>query len=355
MLSLSRSRRGFTLIELLVVIAIIAILIGLLLPAVQKVREAAARMKCSNNLKQIGLAIQNYHDVTLRLPPGGMADVAPVGLNTNTTGYSGWGSAWTVFILPYIEQNALDGQLAQRRNGGSGWDNAPNISAPFISNVVINTYRCPSSPLPLTAWGGFNGGSNVMANSYVGISGAVNGLIPGYNETRVQNPDGSAGCCSGGIASAGGTLFIGSDRVDLVGIADGTSNTILVSEQNDWITTQNGTRQQWGSGQTHGWSIGHFSVPSPPRVWWGDLRSFQMTTVRYAINQKTGWPNAPGNCGAVGVCDNTPTNVPLNSAHSGGVNVVLADGSVRFLRDSTPLVTLAQLATRNDGTVVTLD
>ena len=110
--SVARPRAGFTLIELLVVIAIIAILIGLLLPAVQKVREAASRMTCSNNLKQIGLALHNYESAYNRLPPGGMSDAPPVGTAPgNVYVYSGWGSSWYVFILPYMEQENIYRQI----------------------------------------------------------------------------------------------------------------------------------------------------------------------------------------------------------------------------------------------------
>ena len=124
----------------------------------------------------------------------------------------------------------------------------------------------------------------------------------------------------------------------------------------NWLVTVNGTRQQWGSGQTHGFVIGFYHYLSPPQIGnGGDLRTMQMVTIRYRINQKTGWPDAPGNCGGVGVCDNTPSNAPLNSAHPGGVNALMGDGSVRFMRDSTTLQVLAQMAIRDDGVRITND
>src|SRR5881398_2534906 len=108
------SRRGFTLIELLVVIAIIAILIGLLLPAVQKVREAAARAKCSNNLKQLGLAIHGYHDVNGFLPTAGSQDGSPLASRPTTGWLAGEGTNWSVYIMPYIEQGNIYNRLTFR-------------------------------------------------------------------------------------------------------------------------------------------------------------------------------------------------------------------------------------------------
>lgn len=341
------SRRGFTLIELLVVIAIIAILIGLLLPAVQKVREAAARSRCQNNMKQLGIALHSYHDVNGTLPAGGASDAPPYG----TGGDWAWGSAWTVWILPYIEQDNMFRRMGF--TGGSGWGGQAAANANVSANVVLQTYRCPSSPIDQFTTSTINGTAQTR-NCYVGISGAVNGLIPGYNESRTNTGGGGAGCCNGGIASGGGVLFPGSG-IRLVAITDGTSNTMMVGEQGDFLTTLNGTRQPWGAGLLHGWHIGFYRSNgiSPPNLGnGGDVRTFQMTTVRYTINRKTGWPDAPGNCGSLGVCDNIGTNTPLNSAHSGGINVVMGDASVRFLRDSTSIATLAQLATRDDGTVL---
>src|SRR5882724_3153396 len=112
-------RSGFTLIELLVVIAIIAILIGLLVPAVQKVREAAARTQCINNLKQLGVALHAYHDVNKRMPPGNTGDWAPWNNNpTLNAGAGGWGSSWKVFILPYIEHGNIFNKWQFYSNSG---------------------------------------------------------------------------------------------------------------------------------------------------------------------------------------------------------------------------------------------
>lgn len=343
-------KRAFTLVELLVVIAIIGILVGLLLPAVQAAREAARRMQCSNNLKQMGLALHMHHDTFKRFPPGTSQDQAPFG-----PAASNWGTNWMVYILPYIEQSALYNSLTI--GGGTGYGNTANGAK--YNNVVIPGYRCPSTPLPDKTTSTVPGGAagRMMMPTYVGIAGAIRGIIPiaSYTETRYVNPSGAAGCCSGGILGNGGVLGPNLKN-NFSNITDGSTNVIMVSEHGDFMTTINGTKQAWTAAGPHGWTIGWGNTTTAfAGQTISDARAFNITTIRYPINQKTGWANAPGNCGTTGVCDNTGQNIPLNSAHTGGVQCLLGDGSVRFVSQSIPIVTLGQLATRDDGLSIAND
>jgi prepilin-type N-terminal cleavage/methylation domain-containing protein/prepilin-type processing-associated H-X9-DG protein len=343
-----RRRTGFTLIELLVVIAIIAILIALLVPAVQKVRAAAARTQCLNNLKQIGLALHAHHDALKRLPPGGANDEPPFGTDAPNSNH--WGSSWMVYILPYIDQAPLYNQWLFSNN--SGYLNANNNAA--ASGVDIAAYTCPASPLP--HFKAPNQGISVAAlANYSGISGAIPGLIPGFTETRFNDLP-----CGGRIS--GGGVMIPNGQLKLVMITDGTSNTIAVSEHSNWIEDNMNNRMDWRPTQPWGWFLGVKSPGLCPNFdnGGGDNRQPGLTTIRYQIEHTPagGWANDVTNTG-VGIggftTNCTGANIPLNSTHSGGVNVLFCDGTVRFLSSTTALNVLAQLATRDDGGTVSLD
>ena len=176
-------RRGFTLIELLVVIAIIAVLIALLLPAVQQARESARRTQCKNNLKQLGLALHNYHDTHNFFPPGNVA--SQVG---------GWGPSWWIFILPYIDQAPVYSSLTFD-GSQPGWsccgDASGVANGAVMRRAKINAAICPSSPLEAMR---DTGGGPTTITQYHGINGATDG--PGFT-----NPPGQmalcCGCCSG--------------------------------------------------------------------------------------------------------------------------------------------------------------
>lgn len=216
--TLTKPSSGFTLVELLVVIAIIGILIGMLLPAVQQVREAARRTKCMNNLKQIGLALHNHHDSFHYFPPGALAylndgTLIPKGLSgsgpSRTAVTGGWG--WGTFILPFIEQQALFDQLAPQ---GPNFPSAPTP----LTRSVLSVFQCPSDAIgelhTATALGG-NGVSDGHArSSYVGVCGSGGGA--NYNQNQPPHQQG---------------VFGYNTRTRMASISDGTSNTMMVVER----------------------------------------------------------------------------------------------------------------------------
>lgn len=219
-------------------------------------------------------------------------------------------------------------------------------------------YLCPSSPLQKTCTIPQPSQYTFMAPSYVCVAGAVDGLIPGFTESRVNGG-------LSGFSGAGGVLTP-NGQVTVAHIRDGTSNTLAVSEQNNVIRGQDGSDQVlWHAGSMYGWTLGTPLNIQPPNYSWPnpnyDNRAMNETTIKYTINNNSnnglGWPVPGGGPGQSTVCPSTGVctdgnNTPLNSAHPGGVNAVFCDGSVRFLTDGTSLDVLARAATRDDGQTV---
>ncbi len=324
--------RGFTLIELLVVIAIIAVLIALLLPAVQQAREAARRTQCKNHLKQIGLALHNYHDVF---------GTFPIGSRHSKYGTSDqyFGVSWWIGLLPYLDMANLSNRLnVNGRHPGSLAPTATDgygINGPILDGLAISVMLCPSSAVP-----GLRKpyDHNVTCPQYVGINGATN------DATFDGNPaDREHAAQSSGIIAMGGMLMP-HKPIRMRDVTDGSSNTLLVGEQSDFGITSAGVKEPINNHQ--GFMVGVQIPAFPPPTGYnvGNVRSFNTTTVRYAINTTT--------IGLGGIRSNDGANNGIFSTHSGGAQVLLADGTVRFLSENMYLRTLKCLATRDDGQVL---
>lgn len=319
---------GFTLIELLVVIAIIAVLIALLLPAVQQAREAARRTQCKNFLKQMGLALHNYHDVYNRLPIGAQADPvvsAAAGQNDRPN--------WRVAIFPQLDQAPLFNQLSFASvHGFTAPYSGPNV---ILQGIHLPAWNCPSSPCATTGVNGseqcWNGGNPQLAD-YVGIGGAAPDPGGRTNVISSSNYD-------GGLYSSNG-LLSGANSVNFSAAIDGLSNTLIVGENSDF-TKISGVPTDIRSNYYGAWS--GFTVPNNPWTGVPDSWSTGITTVRYPINTQ-GTP-----AGAVHTWE---ANLPLRSAHVGGAHVLLGDGSARFLSDNLDLNTLLKLSSMNDGGLI---
>jgi prepilin-type N-terminal cleavage/methylation domain-containing protein/prepilin-type processing-associated H-X9-DG protein len=340
----TRSRRAaFTLIELLVVIAIIAVLIGLLLPAVQKVREAAARMQCMNNLKQIGLALHNYHNVYGVFPPGDFcAKNPPPQFGSYYNGH-----AWSALLLPYIEQDNIYKQIKWDEPGycWQDWPKKGITSTNFylVCNV-IKTYLCPSSNVAATwNWdGGINDGSPGSLQHY------------GWNAMASLEYRAIRGSDRlGEIRSTQGTFYRDS-KTKLTDITDGTSNTMVIGEYSGLVPGEKlgpyggdaYNQVQWDKGCVEDnhpdWDYLHLSIWYPPN---------QAYFYYDASDPNTDSRADPTNK-AIPIV-NTIGRGSLKSNHTGGLNILLGDGSVHFLSNSIDMVTYKALADRADGVVFT--
>jgi prepilin-type N-terminal cleavage/methylation domain-containing protein/prepilin-type processing-associated H-X9-DG protein len=305
--SMTARRRGFTLIELLVVIAIIAILIGFLLPAIQKVREAAARTSCQNNLKQLGLAAHSYHDAHNKLPPGAVGPLSPAFPQYLHLKHHGLGT----YLLPYLEQAALAGQY----RWDVSWFDPPNQAA---VNTQLKVWQCPSARANRVQDGSlltvapppevpFNG--TAACADYAGMGVVDAGLVRAGVIDTPGGPQDERGHYEG--------VFPLNAARSLTDVRDGSSNTILIAEC---------------AGRPHLWRAGR-EVPSRNLLW-----------------SRGSTPDGTAFFGECAV--NCTNDREVYSFHPGGANVVFADGSVRFLKAGIGIRVFARLVTRAGGEVV---
>jgi prepilin-type N-terminal cleavage/methylation domain-containing protein/prepilin-type processing-associated H-X9-DG protein len=288
----TRPHYGFTLIELLAVIAIIAVLIGLLLPAVQKVRESAARLSCKNNLKQIGLALHNYHDSIDRLPSGYSTKVTSSGLETGP----GWG--WAAHLLPQVEQDNLFRQINLTLPVG-----APGHAAARIQALKI--FRCPSDSTP-----------DRFTVQTANIPVAHANYVGSFGTNEVEDYPG-----------AGNGIFFRNSRLRFGDVTDGLSNTLFVAERSSDIALSTWTA-----------AIPNATVPLTSDPTEAEGHYFLV------LGRGDHQPNAPESH----IDD-------FYSRHSMGINCLFGDGSVRTISNSILYQAWQAIQTRSGGEVVSLD
>ena len=327
----SSSKSGFTLVELLVVIAIIGVLVSLLLPAVQAARESSRRAKCLNNLKQLGLAMQNYHDTMRSFPPG--RGSGPFGPTPGTNWESWYILSVSYQTLAYYEQGTVYELFEQRKPlpRTATWD---DVGAP--AKMRLSVFICPSSKLLLNGYPGTNylwsTGSRIDSGGCNIVSNQANGVIVHDAGRRIAEiTDGTSNVILAGEYLPGIDAANGFKAVNAITVANRTYPTqaeldVVAAAPAARVLTNNG---RWWAWHSHSNSL--FNTAAPP-------------------NWKC--QNGAGGAGVGGAglaWDSCIGITPSRSQHPGGVNVCLADGSVRFMRDNITLLTWQILGNIGDG------
>jgi prepilin-type N-terminal cleavage/methylation domain-containing protein/prepilin-type processing-associated H-X9-DG protein len=325
------SPRGFTLVELLVVIAIIGLLVGLLLPAVQAARESARRTQCTNNLKQIGLALQNYHD-NLGFYPSGYLDGNKVPTNTPDLDVGpGWG--WAALALPYLEQGNLYSQI----NFSQGIGAPANVA---VAGQALPAYQCASDPLqdsiPIYNTSMTTVIATVAHSNYVGC----NGWEECYWNSGGAGDGGGADGLAGGFGESGNGLFFRNSHYTTANVTDGLSGTIFVGERSSDHSPSTWTGAVTG-GLCPAWMAGQIPNSAPPGPAYDNTDYAEALVL--AHGNGTHLPSA-----------DFPIFDPdtFYSMHAGkGANFLFGDGSVRFLTSNIDPATYQYLCTIAGGEI----
>jgi prepilin-type processing-associated H-X9-DG protein len=373
------------LVELLVVIAIVAALIGLLVPAVQKVRESASRISCANNLHQLGLAGHSYHDTAGRLPP---SVIMPYGIhddpNSNAAGKEitqditePFGPNWAVLLLPYVEQEPLYKQANVQAypGGGAAWK--PGVdpaTLPYdrtwrgIRGAVIKSYLCSSDPnnrnlyndtsgVDCPAEAGWARGNYAANSGFTDFDHTVGGYDAAENDPFSGPGDGNGDGIPAHEAnpiSKGPPMSI-NYGARLTDFSDGTSNTVLFNEIRAGVSPLD-PRGVWALGMPASsiTNAGRIYNPTPNNTLGDDGNSGDEVQQAYKF-----WYLGIGSRSRMGAFPNTPGDVMnsgmARSGHSGGVNACMADGSVRFISNNISQWTWCLLQSKNDGQVLPPD